>query len=106
MHRQKINDVNIEIGRKIFELRTSVNKTQAEVAENIGVSPQHISNYENGKCGIKYSRVVQIEAFLQKSISRGLSEDQTSYVAPDYEMKDVQADIESLLAKIKKRSRR
>ncbi len=82
-------------------LRKLAGKTQAQLAYGVNLSAQQISNYETGKCNIPYSRWIEIEAYLSRFVPRGLSEAQTPYLAPEYNMKNVESDLESLLAKVK-----
>lgn len=62
------------IGERIKEIRIKKNLTQEHVAETCDVSPQHISNIENGKTKLSLGLLVQIANCLNVSVDELLSD--------------------------------
>lgn len=59
---------NEEIGKRVASLRKRHNLTQAQLAEQIGTTPKHISEIERGVTGISIDLQVQLAEKLHCSI--------------------------------------
>ncbi|MCR4641301.1 MAG: helix-turn-helix domain-containing protein [Lachnospiraceae bacterium] len=49
-----------EIGKRIRELRRSINETQLQFSEAVGITPNYLSELENGKKGLSCSTLFNI----------------------------------------------
>ncbi|MCA3013835.1 MAG: helix-turn-helix transcriptional regulator [Myxococcaceae bacterium] len=52
------------LGQKIARLRKAAGRTQAELAERVGLQPEHISRVENGKRGVSIEAAANIAEVL------------------------------------------
>lgn len=52
------------LGQKIARLRRAAGRTQAELAERVGLQPEHISRVENGKRGVSIEAAANIAEVL------------------------------------------
>ncbi len=57
-----------EIGAKLKELRLRDGKTQLEIAEELGMTRQHITNFENGDRGFSIEKINKIFALYDLEI--------------------------------------
>ncbi|MCI9273643.1 MAG: helix-turn-helix transcriptional regulator [Clostridiales bacterium] len=48
-------EINVEIGKRIKQVRENAGLTQEKLAELLQISPQHLSNLERGTVGISVS---------------------------------------------------
>lgn len=55
---------NLELGKKIKELRKSKGLTQEELAEKIGIDDKHLSRIEKGYHSPKYNLVLKLSQVL------------------------------------------
>lgn len=53
-------DILVEIGSRIAMIRRSYGMTQEKLADELGVSPKHISHSENGTSGFSLKNLIQI----------------------------------------------
>jgi transcriptional regulator with XRE-family HTH domain len=60
-------DVNIQIGDRCRRAREASGYTQERLAEMIDRTPQFVSDYERGVCGISLSTVIQLCSVLSVS---------------------------------------
>ena len=58
-------DINIEIGRRIYERRKQLGITQEYLAELTDTTPQAISNYERGKRELNASITIKMSKALR-----------------------------------------
>lgn len=63
-----------KVGRKIAELRKKHNMTQLELADNIGISFQAVSNWERGNSMPDISKLPELAALFDTSIDELLGE--------------------------------
>lgn len=54
-------------GKKIYELRTENKLTQLQLAKELGVSKQNISDWENGKSETSFSILIKLAKFFKVS---------------------------------------
>ena len=80
--RQPLKVRDIQIGKELAVLRQVAGKTQAQVAEAVGVSVQQIGKYERGEDRIAVSRYQEIIEFLSPEHLPGLAEQIADYKAP------------------------
>lgn len=62
--------MNIELGKKIRELRKSREMTQEELADKLGISSQAISKWENGSCYPDMEQVPILANFFGVSLDK------------------------------------
>lgn len=53
--------------KRLYELRTSANLTQLQLAQKLEVSKQNISDWENGKSETSFSMLIRIAKFFNVS---------------------------------------
>ena len=90
-----------EIGEKIKSKRKSLNLTQLELAEKIGLTESSISRYESGKIAtMPTSTVNKICGVLniQPSELLGLTPENSF----EYDLKDILSSVEDLPSEVKK----
>ncbi len=73
------NNIDKNIGRKIYELRLSSGKTRQDVGCIIGVTHQQLQKYENGINRISASRLHEVAKFFNVPVA--------------YFFEDVQEDV-------------
>lgn len=61
---RRITDVDAHIGKRIRMRRMQLGLSQEKVVEKIGVTFQQLQKYENGKNGVRGSRLVALAAAL------------------------------------------
>jgi len=64
---QTPDPVDVEIGGRVRTQREGQGRTQAQLADAIGVTFQQVQKYENGKNRISAARLLRIAFFLQCS---------------------------------------
>ena len=62
------HDTNRIIGNKIYQLRRSINMTQQELADKIGISVTFLSEIENGRKSMSVDTLVKLSKGLQVSL--------------------------------------
>ena len=65
----KINEIDIVIGKRLFEIRTAKQKTQNAVGESIKVTFQQIQKYEAGKNRISAGNLYLLAKFLEVPVT-------------------------------------
>jgi transcriptional regulator with XRE-family HTH domain len=60
-------EVNIQIGNRCRRAREASGYTQERLAEMIDKTPQFISDYERGVCGVSLSTIIQLCSVLSVS---------------------------------------
>ena len=96
-----INLIYEEIGHKIKLKRKSLNLTQLELAQKVGLTESSISRYESGKIAtMPTSTVNKICSVLkiQPSELLGLTPENSF----EYDLKDILSSVEDLPSEIKK----
>jgi transcriptional regulator with XRE-family HTH domain len=66
----------MDIGKRLKQKRTSLKLTQDEVAEQLGITRQTISNWENGRSYPDIERMVHLSEIYQLSLDELLKNDQ------------------------------
>ena len=61
---------DLYVGRQVTAVRLQSDVTQAELARAVGVSPQQLQKYENGKNRISASMLFEIATFLGVPVGR------------------------------------
>ncbi|MBB3237010.1 helix-turn-helix domain-containing protein [Phyllobacterium endophyticum] len=61
---------DLYVGRQVAGVRIHCDVTQAELARAVGVSPQQLQKYENGKNRISASMLFEIATFLSVPVGR------------------------------------
>lgn len=61
-------NVNMNIGKKLKELRKNYNLTQGELAEKLKISRVNYTRYENGKVRPDYETIIKIADFYDISL--------------------------------------
>lgn len=84
------HDTNRIIGNKIYQLRRSINMTQQELADKIGISVTFLSEIENGRKSMSVDTLVKLSKSLQVSLD-------TIVFGNDTE-NDMQKDVVSMMA--------
>lgn len=84
------HDTNRIIGNKIYQLRRSINMTQQELADKIGISVTFLSEIENGRKSMSVDTLVKLSKGLQVSLD-------TIVFGNDTE-NDMQKDVVSMMA--------
>lgn len=84
------HDTNRIIGNKIYQLRRSINMTQQELADKIGISVTFLSEIENGRKSMSVDTLVELSKGLQVSLD-------TIVFGNDTE-NDMQKDVVSMMA--------
>lgn len=74
---------NISIGWNIRRWRSFRGKKQQVFANEIGVSRNMLSRYENGRSSISISQLQKIAGCLQISLENLLPENTSSHAAPE-----------------------
>ena len=104
-----MNDFRKGIGVRIKEKRKSLNYTQEEISEKLGISIKHYGNVERGLAGLSLENLVQLANILGTDmnylIGTGLSEDATVpeiwqelYLnCPETKRSDLISAVESIL---------
>ncbi|MBR0087919.1 MAG: helix-turn-helix domain-containing protein [Lachnospiraceae bacterium] len=64
----------MSLGEKIFEYRNAAGKTQQEIADELGVSMQSVSQWENGQSQPDVFRLVPLAKALETTVGRLLEE--------------------------------
>lgn len=64
MRPQRVDDIDVEIGRLIARLRRKVGMRQLDLAKHLNVSLQLVRKYESGRIRIGSSRLAAIAAGL------------------------------------------
>ena len=59
------DNINLEIGKRIYERRKQLGITQEYLAELADTTPQAISNYERGERELKVSTILKISSALK-----------------------------------------
>ena len=65
---QVFNEVIMDIGKKLKELRKSFGLTQEELAININISRVNYTRYENGKVRPDYETIIKIADYYDISL--------------------------------------
>lgn len=55
-------------GKRIYELRLEMGLTQKQLADELGVSKQNISDWENGKSETSFSMLIKISTYFKVSL--------------------------------------
>ncbi len=79
------NNLNIEIGNRIKNLRINSHMTQEQLAEMLEISIKHMSASERGKACLSLEKLVQLCDFFNCSLDyliRGTSENSLSSALP------------------------
>ena len=84
------HDTNRIIGNKIYQLRRSINMTQQELADKIGISVTFLSEIENGRKSMSVDTLFKLSKGLQVSLD-------TIVFGNDTE-NDMQKDVVSMMA--------
>ena len=53
----KRKEANIQIGKRLREARNNIGRTQAEIADILGVSEEHYRKYESGATGLSAEKL-------------------------------------------------
>ncbi len=64
-----ITQIDLHVGQNIRERRTYLQKTQAELADSLGVSFQQLHKYEMGTNRVSASRLYQISKALDTPVA-------------------------------------
>ena len=64
-----MNDMLIDLGKRIIELRTQKGVTQEKLAEMVDYSPNHISKLENARTNPSFDLLVKIAQALDVDIN-------------------------------------
>lgn len=67
-HKAIVMDIRVLFGRHLKRLREDRELTQEELAEAIGVTPQHLSDIERGRYSPGFTRLPQIAHALHVQI--------------------------------------
>lgn len=62
------NEIDHQIGKKIYQCRVAMGLTRQELANKIGVTHQQLQKYEQGANRVAVSRLVDIAAALNVSV--------------------------------------
>lgn len=84
------HDTNRIIGNKIYQLRRSINMTQQELAEKVGISVTFLSEIENGRKSMSVDTLIKLSKGLQVSLD-------TIVFGKDAE-DDMQKDVVSMMS--------
>lgn len=84
------HDTNRIIGNKIYQLRRSINMTQQELAEKVGISVTFLSEIENGRKSMSVDTLIKLSKSLQVSLD-------TIVFGKDAE-DDMQKDVVSMMS--------
>lgn len=84
------HDTNRIIGNKIYQLRRSINMTQQELAEKVGISVTFLSEIENGRKSMSVDTLIKLSKDLQVSLD-------TIVFGKDAE-DDMQKDVVSMMS--------
>lgn len=84
------HDTNRIIGNKIYQLRRSINMTQQELAEKVGISVTFLSEIENGRKSMSVDTLIKLSKVLQVSLD-------TIVFGKDAE-DDMQKDVVSMMS--------
>ena len=84
------HDTNRIIGNKIYQLRRSINMTQQELAEKVGISVTFLSEIENGRKSMSVDTLIKLSKCLQVSLD-------TIVFGKDAE-DDMQKDVVSMMS--------
>ncbi|MDP1826604.1 MAG: helix-turn-helix transcriptional regulator [Archangium sp.] len=60
----RMSAIEERLGQKIARLRRAAGHTQAELAERVGLQPEHINRVENGKRGVSIEAIANIADVL------------------------------------------
>lgn len=63
------HSIDVLVGKRVRERRQALGVSQESLAEALGVSFQQVQKYENGKNRVSASRLYEIAAALDTSIS-------------------------------------
>jgi transcriptional regulator with XRE-family HTH domain len=80
--RKQVAPVEVQIGRRLRELRETRGVTQAEVAEALGVNQSRISEYEQGGLRLHGAVIVALARSLRVSADELLGLDKTDSRRP------------------------
>ncbi|MBX3582532.1 MAG: helix-turn-helix domain-containing protein [Rhizobiaceae bacterium] len=100
MKARNLVKIDVDLGREIKAMRKAANRTQEQLAAHLGISRQHISNHETGRCGLKFSRLERIRAYLASPDRVGLSEEQSTFVVPPNKDLELAKRLKRLIADI------
>ena len=84
------HDANRVIGEKIYQLRRSLNLTQQELAERMGISVTFLSEIENGHKSMSVDTLVKLSKSLHVSLD--------SIVFGQNPESDMQKDVVSMMS--------
>lgn len=84
------HDTNRIIGNKIYQLRRSINMTQQELAEKVGISVTFLSEIKNGRKSMSVDTLIKLSKGLQVSLD-------TIVFGKDAE-DDMQKDVVSMMS--------
>jgi transcriptional regulator with XRE-family HTH domain len=68
------NPIDIHIGQKIREFRTTLKMSQDQVGELVGITLQQVQKYETGINRISASRLYELAQIFEKPVSSFFSE--------------------------------
>lgn len=51
-------EANIQIGKRLREARNNLGRTQAEIADMLGVTEEHYRKYESGATGLSADKIL------------------------------------------------
>ncbi len=99
-----VNQLDLEIGRRLRRARVVANLTQNELAEKLGISFQQIQKYENGANRISAARLWSVSRVFGLPVTyfyEGLSDEQIAgqeaYQGPDHHLPDQTLNVARLL---------
>lgn len=84
---QEKRERNREIGQDLARRRQALDFSQARVSVVVDLTPQHLSNLEQGKASLRVVDWEDMDAFYkqhEKPAAQGLSEDQAGFTLPPH----------------------
>lgn len=93
---QRVDDVDLEVGREIARLRRKAGMRQLDLAVHLNVSVQLVRKYESGRIRIGSSRLAGIAAVLDVPIAALVDRDGCQYErAAGRELAELAAFVET-----------
>lgn len=82
----------VELGERLKQQRLALKKTQAQIAEEAGITAQYLSHIENG------SQIMSITVFARVCDALNVSADKLLYNRSPESLRQLSEEIELLLA--------
>lgn len=66
---ETIENIDVELGKKLRSLRVQLGKTQSDIAQFLEISPQQYQKYEKGMTKCSITTIYKLAGYYQQSVS-------------------------------------